>query len=99
MDVVISQYDGTYIEALNRYNKALQQRNSMLKADNEPDDTLIGLLEEQMAEQGEIVYHKRDSFIKELTPLFQDFTAAFRRKKKALRCAMCRTASVGRCST
>lgn len=84
MDVVISQYDGTYIEALNRYNKALQQRNSMLKADNEPDDTLIGLLEEQMAEQGEIVYHKRDSFIKELTPLFQDFYRSISQEKESV---------------
>lgn len=84
MDVVISQYDGTYIEALNRYNKALQQRNSMLKADNEPDDTLIGLLEEQMAEQGEIVYHKRDSFIKELTPLFQDFYRGISQEKESV---------------
>lgn len=84
MDVVISQYDGTYIEALNRYNKALQQRNSMLKADNEPDDTLIGLLEEQMAEQGEIIYHKRDSFIKELTPLFQDFYRSISQEKESV---------------
>lgn len=84
MDVVISQYDGTYIEALNRYNKALQQRNSMLKADNEPDDTLIGLLEEQMAEQGEIIYHKRDSFIKELTPLFQDFYRGISQEKESV---------------
>ena len=30
MDVVISQYDVAYIDALNRYNKALQQRNTLL---------------------------------------------------------------------
>ena len=34
MDVVISQYDNTYIEALNSYNKALQQRNALLKMDD-----------------------------------------------------------------
>lgn len=28
MDVVISQYDNTYIDVLNSYNKALQQRNA-----------------------------------------------------------------------
>ena len=31
MDVVISQYDRTYMEALLNYNKALQQRNALLK--------------------------------------------------------------------
>ena len=31
MDVVISQYDTPYIESLSRYNKALQQRNSLMK--------------------------------------------------------------------
>lgn len=84
MDVVISQYDSTYIEALNRYNKALQQRNSMLKAEDEPDDVLIGLLEEQMAEYGEIVYRKRDAFINELTPLFQTFYRSISQEKEAV---------------
>ena len=37
MDVVISQYDHEYIEALLNYNKALTQRNSLLKMDEEPD--------------------------------------------------------------
>lgn len=84
MDVVISQYDATYIDALNRYNKALQQRNSMLKADDEPDDMLVGLLEEQMAEYGETVYRKRDAFINELTPLFQDFYRSISQEKECV---------------
>ena len=52
MDVVISQYDNLYMDALTRYNKALQQRNSMLKQEDEPDGTLLELLEMQMAEHG-----------------------------------------------
>ena len=31
MDVVIAQYDYAYIESLSNYNKALQQRNALLK--------------------------------------------------------------------
>ena len=42
MDVVISQYDHPYIEALTNYNKALQQRNSLLKQEEEPDAAQIG---------------------------------------------------------
>ena len=71
MDVVISQYDTPYIEDLNRYNKALQQRNKLLKQEEEPDSTLMELLEIQMAEYGEAIYKKRAAFVEELTPMFQ----------------------------
>ena len=71
MDVVISQYDTPYIEDLNRYNKALQQRNKLLKQEEEPDSTLMELLEIQMAEYGEAIYKKRAAFVEELTPVFQ----------------------------
>ena len=73
MDMVISQYDRSYIEALNRYNKALQQRNTMLKAEEEPNIDVISLWEEQMAATGEHIYQKRDAFVKEMTPIFQRF--------------------------
>lgn len=71
IDVVISQYDHTYIEALTSYNKALQQRNALLKSENEPDETLMELLEMEMGKQGEIIYNKRKDFIDILTPIFQ----------------------------
>ena len=73
MDMVISQYDRSYIEALNRYNKALQQRNTMLKAEEEPNIDVISLWEEQMAMAGEQIYQKRDAFVKEMAPIFQRF--------------------------
>ena len=49
MDLVISQYDRTYIDAMNRYNKALQQRNALLKLEEEPDHDVISLFEEQVS--------------------------------------------------
>ena len=73
MDVVISQCDSAYLDALNRYNKALQQRNSMLRAEAEPDTELMELWEEQMAAAGEEVYRKRDDFVNKLVPIFQHF--------------------------
>lgn len=73
MDVVISQCDSAYLDALNRYNKALQQRNSMLRAEAEPDTELMELWEEQMAAAGEEVYRKRDDFVNKLVPIFQRF--------------------------
>lgn len=73
MDVVIAQYDHTYIDTLNRYNKALQQRNSLLKMEGEPDPELMELWEQQMALTGEALYEKRDAFVRQLEPLFIRF--------------------------
>ncbi len=71
MDVVISQYDHAYIEALANYNKALQQRNALLKMEDEPDMSLMEIWEQEMACNGEILYQKRDAFVKEIVPIFQ----------------------------
>ena len=73
MDMVISQYDRAYIESVNRYNKALLQRNSMLKQEEEPDNEIMSLWEEQMAIEGERIYERRKLFVSELTPIFQHY--------------------------
>ena len=87
VDMVISQYDNSYIDHLNRYNKALLQRNIMLKQEEEPDADLLGLWEEQMAAEGEALYAKRKAFIDELTPVFQHYykTIADSREEVSLR--------------
>jgi len=74
MDLVISQYDRSYIDALTRYNNAHQQRNTLLKMeDREPDPMLMELWEEQMAEAGEQIFAKRSAFVEELTPVFEEY--------------------------
>ena len=74
MDVVISQYDRNYLESLMRYNKALLQRNALLKIeDAEPDELLLSLWEEQMAREGELIYACRQRYIDEFIPLFQQY--------------------------
>ncbi len=72
MDVVISQYDNTYIESLNSYNKALQQRNALLKMDDEPDMALMEIWEQEMARHGERIYHARQEFVEQMVPVFQE---------------------------
>ena len=73
MDLVISQYDRGYLDALVRYNKALLQRNSMLKAEEEPDPELMNVWEEMMAINGKLIYEKRAMFINEFIPIFQRY--------------------------
>lgn len=75
MDVVISQFDREYLDALIRYNKALLQRNTLLKAELEPDEELMNVWEEMMASTGEVVFRKRRQFIEEFIPIFQSYYA------------------------
>lgn len=73
MDVVISQYDKEYLNALIRYNKAMQQRNTLLKSEQPVEGALFDVLEDIMAQTGEMVFHKREQFIQEFIPIFQSF--------------------------
>lgn len=73
MDVVLSQFDKEYLQALIRYNKALQQRNALLKSDIQADAALYELWEEQLAAEGQIIYAKRKLFIEQFVPTFQHY--------------------------
>lgn len=73
MDVVISQYDKEYLDALIRYNKALVQRNTLLKSEQPVEEELFLVWEEMMAQAGEVVFRKREAFIHEFIPIFQSF--------------------------
>ena len=84
MDVVISQYDHSYIVALNNYNKALQQRNVLLRQEAEPDMALMEILEEEMARNGEVLYRKRDDFVKEFIPIFRRIYGSISGRKEAV---------------
>ena len=84
MDVVISQFDKAYLEALIRYNKALAQRNVLLKSDLPVDEELFTVWEEMMAQAGEVVFAKRETFIREFTPIFQDFYAYISQEHEAV---------------
>lgn len=73
VDMVISQYDKEYLYALIRYNKALVQRNALLKNDILSDDSIFEVWEEQMTDSGKLIHEKRKIFLREFIPVFQDF--------------------------
>lgn len=75
MDVVISQYDKEYLGALIRYNRALQQRNVLLRGDVEPDAEMLSLIEEMMSAEARKVCDGRCNFVEELIPIFKEFHA------------------------
>ena len=73
MDVVISQYDKEYLNALIRYNKALQQRNVLLRGEREPDAEMMSLMEEMMVVEAVVIHERRKQFTDELIPIFTEF--------------------------
>lgn len=74
MDMAVSQFDKEYLRALLRYNKALQQRNVLLKNEESVIDfTLLELWEEQLVEAGVFIFSRRREFIEEFTPIFNQF--------------------------
>ncbi len=70
MDTTIAQYNHAYLHSLTRYQQALTQRNALLKAEEEPDDMLMDVLEEQMADEGMRIYERRKQFVEEILPYF-----------------------------
>lgn len=73
IDVVISQMDLPYLDSLTRYNKALLQRNALLKMEPPCDTEILSLWEEQMAIEGEFIYQRRQKYIDEFIPIFQRY--------------------------
>jgi len=76
MNAVVAQYDAEYLESLVRYNRALTQRNVLLKefskkGNFQPD--LLEVWDKQMLDYGPYIYAGRKSFIEDLIPIFQDY--------------------------
>ncbi len=73
MDVVIGQRNRKYLDCLANYNALLKQRNALLKqyadAATPPDD-LLEVLEWQMVEPAEYIFHARTEFFTEFEPYF-----------------------------
>lgn len=72
MDGVISQYDHKYLLSLLAYNRALQQRNSLLRQEV-TDNSQYEIWEMQMDLQSQYIYQKREEFVARFTPLFDRY--------------------------
>lgn len=72
IDIVISQWDKPYLDTLIRYNKALEQRNTLLRQEVN-DAMLYEIWEEQMAHAATIIYNTRSRFLSEFIPVFNRF--------------------------
>ena len=72
LDAVIMQYDATYLDALIRYERALKQRNALLKQEAEPDASVMDVLEDMMGSTGKLIYERRREFVRDFMPIFEE---------------------------
>jgi len=85
MDAVISQYDVTYLDYLIRYNRALVQRNVLLKEfakKNNFQSSQLEIWDEQLITLGKYIHSVRKQFIKDLVPVFQGHYDTISEKKE-----------------
>jgi len=72
IDTLLSQLDGNYLQNLIKYTKILQQRNSFLKGYNDgygvKDLSVLDILDEQLATEGDAIFNKRKSFLIQFLP-------------------------------
>ncbi len=76
MDGVISQYNQQYLNDLLKYNRALTQRNNLLKqfaADRSFDKDLLEIWDLRLIEHGEKIHEQRKEFVEKLIPVFQRY--------------------------
>lgn len=72
VDQLLSQVDADYLQHLIRYNRYLLQRNALLKdpALSSPSNrSLLDVLDEQLAAEGQIIFEARASFLYSFIPM------------------------------
>jgi DNA replication and repair protein RecF len=76
LDGVISQFDKTYLDNLICYNKALAQRNALLKHFSDThsfNPAMLEIWDRQLTDYGHRIHEKRASFLKDFIPIFQHY--------------------------
>ncbi len=76
IDGVISQFDRIYLTNLLKYNRILLQRNTLLRdfADKKTFNAqILDVYNLQLSTLGDEIFKKRQQFIEDLIPVFQDY--------------------------
>ena len=76
LDGIISQFDHPYLETLLIYNKAITQRNALLKYFSRQrtfNQDQLDVWDDQVVKYGIVLYEKRKQLIEQLTPVFQRY--------------------------
>lgn len=87
IDSIISQFDRTYLDTLQRYNKVLDQRNALLKRFYElrifePENIEVWNI--QLIQLGKDIHEKRNKFLSEFIPICQKYFDLIANKKEKI---------------
>jgi DNA replication and repair protein RecF len=88
MNKIISQYNAGYLDSVLNYNKALQQRNKLLRdfsISRSFDPEMISVWDSQLVRYGEIAFQERDLLIKDLSPVFQEYYSMVSNEKEKVK--------------
>lgn len=78
-DQLLAQIDPAYLQSLIRYNRILLQRNALLKDERTAateNDTVLDILDVQLATEGQAVFEARKEFMKQFLPIVEKNYAA-----------------------
>lgn len=88
LNKIISQYDTEYLDSVLKYNKALQQRNRLLKEFGSlgkfDNDSLI-IWDAQLVKYGNYIHRERTNLVNELIPVFQEYYSLISSGKESVR--------------
>ena len=76
MNKIISQYNAEYLDSVLRYNKALQQRNKLLKdfkLSGKFESDVLSIWDAQLVKYGTYIFNERQILVNELIPVFQEY--------------------------
>ena len=76
IDSTISQFKPGYLNTLIQYNKALKQRNSLLKYFTEKnifDENTLSIYDHQLINLGNSIYAERKDILKRIIPVFKNY--------------------------
>ena len=88
LDSLISQYDQVYLDNLIRYNRAVLQRNKLLKqfaSDRFFNAESLEVWSDQMVHYGQFIHQKRVQYLEKLQPIFQQYYELISSGKEQIR--------------
>lgn len=88
MNKIISQYNPGYLDSVLNYNKALQQRNKLLRdfaGRSDFDTEMLGIWDAQLIKYGKHVFDERKLLMEELGPVFQEYYSMISGGKEEVR--------------
>ncbi|HBE39916.1 MAG TPA: DNA replication and repair protein RecF [Bacteroidales bacterium] len=88
MNKIISQYDNEYLDSVLKYNKALQQRNRLLRefgASGKYDNDSLLIWDSQLVKYGLYIHRARANLVNELIPVIQEYYSMISSEKESVK--------------